>query len=309
MTSIVKTFSAIVPATLKTPARTVKVFIANTIISPKDKTILKYLVNSGVDIMSLKDMGEAKEVYLNLIAEKKLNRTTENVNIRYNRWYPSKESNGSKEDNVVVNAPFVEDENQVSMNSCDNIPIEASQGALESVSNTQVSNDAEGYCDPVAVYNSALVAAIADKVVEWGRTRIFQSFISWNMMKKFVTQSVYGNETIYDNLSEYGKSIVDYIQDRFTSRFCVICPFNDKGYNMGYELMLKMHPEGVRYRLQQYNGGNQAITSYFIIYKDKMVDCKTKKEFALKPGTLNKRTANGFKIDSMLYFSSAVVRR
>lgn len=268
MKNLVNSFLAHVAESAERPAHDVMVFITDIVLPHKDKVVLKHLHNSGVDVMALTDMVEARTLYADLETNCKLVTSQEGVNIRYDRWYPSVRSESTKD-----------------------------YGPTEDPS-----------VGPDAIYNESVVAKIASIILPWCRGRKFQSFVSYGMMDWAVSHAIYGNgENKPLELDDQQKAVVRFVTDRFTSRYCVISPFNDKGWNLGSEMMGKMFPQGVKYRAQKYTRGNKSgEVVYFIVVGDEIINRKSGKKAIIPESTFGERSPLRLKIDTELYYSACV---
>lgn len=172
--------------------------------------------------------------------------------------------------------------------------------ASDSVSESKPCEDPS--IGPDHVYNKALVKAISENVIAWCKTRRFKSFISFDMLDKCIINAIYGDVTTLD---DHQLAVIDFAREKFTKRYCVLSPFNNKGYNIGSELMCMMYPDGVRYRKEKYvKNFAQSKKTYFIILKDRVINPATGEETMIPEGTFLERSELRTNIDTKLYYST-----
>lgn len=171
-------------------------------------------------------------------------------------------------------------------------------------------SDSTSDCDPCEdpsigpdhIYNDALVKKITNKVISMCKTRKYQSFISFEMLHECVATAIYGTAT--QTFDKHQLAVIKFAEERFANRYCVISPFNQKGYNLGTELMSTMFPEGVLYRAQKYvKYLAKGKKTYFIITADKIVNVQTGKATAIPASTPSERNEIRLKLDNTLYYS------
>lgn len=163
----------------------------------------------------------------------------------------------------------------------------------------KLSKASTSHKEPSMVYNTNIIKDIIIHVVKWCKTRKFQSFIPFDMLEECVAKAIYGDT---QELDEQQRSIVTLAKNKFTDRFCVISPFNNKGYNLGSELMSIMYPQGVKYRSEKYGKGQK---QYFIIKGNTITNLTTGEQSTIPNGTFEKRNETRQKIDESLYYSTA----
>lgn len=268
MLNIINHFTAHVEATEETPARNIKVFITDIVLDYKDRAILKHLVNSNVDIMALPDLEAARNLAAELDAQNKLVTSQKDVNIRYEKWHLAKTSDAQTE------ASDSESEHK----TCE-----------------------EPSIGPDHIYNQALVKEITKNVLSWCRKQKFQSFLSHGMLHHCVAKAIYGWES--KDYDEHQTALINFAKEKFAERYCVESPFIKGGYNIGSELMLQMHPNGVKYRAEQYKNKNKKRT-YFVILPEKMINQQTGEITPIPDGTFLERSKERLYIDRNLYYSA-----
>lgn len=159
---------------------------------------------------------------------------------------------------------------------------------------------------PSEVYNEKVVKAIADRIIPWCKSRKFQSFITFEAMWWSIAHAIYGDEI--KAVDEQQTAVINFVESRFTSRFCVLSPFNNKGYNLGSELMLMMYPNGVKYRAEKYvKGISFKDKTYFFLMSDgRIINGKSGKTTVIPASTLSERSSLRLKVDTQLYYSNCI---
>lgn len=259
MKHIIDSFTTHVAATENTPERDIQVFITDIVLDYRDRAVLKHLVNSDVNIHKLIDFADAHRLAEKLSAENKLVTSQKDVNIRYKKWSLSKKTD--------------------------------SEGSSKPCEEPSVG--------PEEIYNEKVIKNIITNVVEWCKTRKFQSFISFNMMDVCITKAIYGDAK---DLDEQQLAVIRFAKERFTERYCMVSPFNNKGYNLGSELMTTMYPNGVKYRKEQYVSKNTKPT-YFVIKGNTITDTRTGKTAIIPESTFGKKNPIRTEIDNTLFYS------
>lgn len=155
---------------------------------------------------------------------------------------------------------------------------------------------------PDKIYNAKIVQEIILRVVGWCKERKFQSFLPFQILEECVAKTIYGDTE--QNYDEQQLAMIRFAKNKFADRFCVVSPFNDKGYNLGSELMQVMHPEGVKYRIEKYARKNSRI-EYFVIKDNIITDTRTGNRTFIPESTLGERNPVRLKIDQTLYYSMA----
>lgn len=259
MKNIIDSFTTHIAATNDTPERDIQVFITDIVLDYKDRAVLKHLVNSDVNIHNLIDMADAYRMADKLKEENKLVTSQKDVNIRYKKWSLSKKSDSDG-----------------SSKPCE-----------------------EPSIGPEQIYNEKVTRNIINNVIEWCKTRKFQSFITFHMLDTCITKAIYGD---IKELDDQQKAVIRFAKERFTERYCMLSPFNDKGYNLGSELMTIMYPNGVKYRKEQYTQKNRK-PSYFIIKGNTITDTRTGKTVIIPESTFSQRNPIRTEIDKNLFYS------
>lgn len=173
--------------------------------------------------------------------------------------------------------------------------------------NKKQENDKDyGQCEepsigPEHVYKPSIVELVIRNIVGWCRERSFQSFLPFEMLDTCVARAIYPD---CKELDEQQLAVVNFVKKEFAERYLIISPFNDKGYNLGSELMTIMYPNGVKYRTQKYTKGKKNV-HYYIIKGNTITDTRTGETKVIPNGTFRTRNEYRLKIDQTMYYSKA----
>ncbi len=154
---------------------------------------------------------------------------------------------------------------------------------------------------PEQIYNEKVTQAIIKRVIAWCKTRKFQSFITFSMLETCIAKAIYGESK--QDYDEQQMAVIRFAKERFTERYCIKSPFNNKGYNLGSELMSIMYPNGVKYRTEQYVKNTKP--TYYIIKGNTITNTKTGKTTIIPNSTFGERNPIRTQIDTNLYYSKA----